>query len=323
MIRSYISTIAFVMLASFLNAQQDLQFTQWYMDPVNCNIAAAGQSNLTNINAFHRQQWVGLGDSRPVTTLLNVDTKLGESPFGIGVQFYQDDIANEVNTVVKIGSSYTFNPTSSGTKFSAGLNATYFSKKFGDDDYWVAIDDPATDNSIPTDEQAGANFDVDFGLYMSNSDKFYAGISTTHLLEREFNDMQFIQPSRHYYLMGGYNFSLNGNDLILRTNFLAKSDIAATAIDFNVNVLFVETVWAGVSYRPGDAVAPVVGYQLRASQKDQISSSEHFLRIGYSYDVTTSQLQSYQDGSHEVFLSYGFQFLSTPIQNKYANPRFL
>ncbi len=322
MIRSYISTIAFVMLASFLNAQQDPQFTQWYMDPVNCNIAAAGQSNLTNINAFHRQQWVGFGDSRPVTTLLNVDTRFGESPFGIGVQFYQDDIGNESNTMVKIGPSYTFNPTSSGTKFSAGFSVSYFSKNFGNDDYWIAIDDPASDNSIPTDGEGDATIDVDFGFFMKNSDKYYAGISTTHLLESAFNDLS-IQPSRHYYLMGGYNFSLNGNDLILRTNFLAKSDIAATAIDFNVNVLFVETVWAGVSYRHGDAVAPVVGYQLRASQKDQISSSEHFLRIGYSYDVTTSQLQSYQDGSHEVFLSYGFQFLSTPIQNKYANPRFL
>ena len=54
MIRNYILSFAFVMLASFMNAQQDPQFTQWYMDPVVSNIAAAGKSRLTNVNAFYR-----------------------------------------------------------------------------------------------------------------------------------------------------------------------------------------------------------------------------------------------------------------------------
>ena len=77
MIRSYILSFALVMLASSMNAQQDPQFTQWYMDHVTSNIAAAGQSDLTNVNAFYRNQWVGL-DRAPVTTLMNVDTRLTE-----------------------------------------------------------------------------------------------------------------------------------------------------------------------------------------------------------------------------------------------------
>ena len=28
-------------------------------------------------------------------------------------------------------------------------------------------------------------------------------------------------------------------------------------------------------------------------------------------------------GSHEVFVSYAFKFTTTPVENKYANPRFL
>ena len=125
MIRSYILSFAFVMLASLLNAQQDPQFTQWFMAPVSANIAAAGQNNLTNINAFHRQQWVSL-DRAPVTTLLNLDSRFGHSPFGIGVQFYQDEIGNVSNTMVKVGPSFTVNPNSSGTQINLGLRVSLY-----------------------------------------------------------------------------------------------------------------------------------------------------------------------------------------------------
>ena len=322
MIRNYILSFAFVMLASLMNAQQDPQFTQWYMDPVVNNIGAAGQSNLSNISAFYRQQWVGINHS-PVTTLLNFDSRFNDGPFGIGVQLYQDEIGNESNTMIKLGPSYTFNPNSSGTKFSVGLSASVFSKKIGHVYDWVTPDTPVIDdNAIPNGTQSDLTVDVDFGFFMRNSDRFYAGLSSTHLAETAFNDLS-IRPSRHYYLMGGYNFDLSGDQLVLRTNFLTKTDLAATAIDFNVNLLINEMLWAGVSYRPGDAIAPVLGYQLRMEKQEQITTSEQFLRIGYSYDVTTSELQTYSQGSHEIFLSYAFLFKSIPIQNKFANPRFL
>ena len=325
MIRNYILSFAFVMLVSFMNAQQDPQFTQWYMDPVVSNIAAAGQSNLTNISAIYRQQWASM-EGRPETTLINFDTRIDEGPIGIGGQVYQETIGNENNTMIKIGPSFTFNPNSTGTKISGGIGLTFLNKKIGDNYAWLPPDGVQSigeDNAIPnTDEVSGWTFDLDFGLFIRNSNKFYAGISSTNLVQSTFSDFG-ITRSRHYYIMGGYNFALNGDALLLRTNFLTKTDISATAIDFNVNALINNMIWAGVSYRPGDAVAPVLGYQLRMEKQEQITASEQFLRIGYSYDVTTSELQTYSAGSHEIFLSYGFMFKTTPILNKYANPRFL
>ena len=319
MIRSYISSLLLVMLAASMSAQQDPQFTQWYMDHTASNIAAAGQSNLTNINAFYRNQWFGL-DRAPVTTLLNVDGKLGFMPGAFGVQFYQDELGQESNTMAKLGYAYSFAPFSGGTVMSLGTSVSYFSKKLGDD--WIAIDDPGSDSAIPQDGVTDNVIDLDFGFYINKAKKYYAGVSTTHILESAFNDIS-ITPSRHYYFMGGYNFALDGDFIVLRTNFLTKTDFGATAIDFNMNVLLDDMIWAGVSWRPGDAVSPVAGFQYRVIKKEQISYSEQFFRIGYSYDVTTSELQTYSSGSHEVFLSYGFKFESTPILNKYANPRFL
>ena len=91
MIRTYISTLLLVVFASSMSAQQDPQFTQWYMDHVMSNIAAAGHSDLTNINGFYRNQWNGL-DKSPVTSLLNVDGKIGFIPGSFGIQFYQDEL---------------------------------------------------------------------------------------------------------------------------------------------------------------------------------------------------------------------------------------
>lgn len=319
MVRSYLSMFVLVLTAASLSAQQDPQFTQWYMDHAMSNIAAAGHSDLTQINGFYRNQWVSL-DRAPVTSLLNANGQLGFMPGAFGVQFYQDELGFESNTMMKLGYAYTLSPFSGGTTMSLGLSASYFSKKFGVD--WIAIDDWTQDNAIPQDNSSSSAVDVDFGIYIEKPNTFYAGLSMTHLAETQLSQMS-ITPARHFYAMGGYNYAIDGDFLVLRTNLLAKSDLNATAIDFNVNVIYDQMVWAGVSWRPGDAIAPVAGFQYRMINKDATSYKEQLFRVGYSFDATTSELQTYSSGSHEFFLSYSFKFESTPIQNRYANPRFL
>jgi hypothetical protein len=97
---------------------------------------------------------------------------------------------------------------------------------------------------------------------------------------------------------------------------MAKSDAASTQIDVNVRVLYKQMVWAGVSYRVADAIAPMVGYQTPIGDAGT-------LKIGYSYDVTTSQLNSYSNGSHEVMVNYCFNLEKDPPVAKSKNPRFL
>ena len=66
----------------------------------------------------------------------------------------------------------------------------------------------------------------------------------THLMQNELADMS-ITPTRHYYAMTGFNIPLSGDVLILRNNILAKTDFNAGAVDFNVNVIYDDMLWAG------------------------------------------------------------------------------
>ena len=301
------------------SAQQDPQMTQWFNDLAAFNIGAAGEDDLTHVNAWYRNQWMGVNGA-PVTTMINVNSKLDFIPGALGVQLYQDEIGQETNTMVKLGYAYHLSPLSNGAHIGVGLNVSLFSKSF--DAEWIAVDDWQNDPAIPDGGGSGSSADVDLGVFMRKGNDYYAGLSLTHIAEVQMSSLNIV-PTRHYYFMGGYNYPLSGDALVLRSNVLAKTDLNATAVDVNVNVLWDDFVWGGLTYRHGDAVAPSAGIQYSMSKKEGITSSTQVFKLGYSFDATTSELRTYSTGSHELFLSYAFKFVTTPIENKYANPRFL
>jgi type IX secretion system PorP/SprF family membrane protein len=301
------------------SAQQDPQMTQWFNDLAAFNIGAAGEDNLTHVNAWYRNQWMGVNGA-PVTTMINVHSNVDFIPGALGFQLYQDEIGQESNTMVKLGYAYHLSPLANGAHIGVGLNVSLFSKSFDAD--WIAVDDWQSDPAIPAASSSGTSADVDLGVFMRKGDEYYAGLSLTHVAEVQMSTLDIV-PTRHYYFMGGYNYPLSGDQLLLRSNLLAKTDLNATAVDVNVNVLWDDLVWGGLSWRPGDAVAPVAGVQYSMSKKEGITSSTQVFKLGYSFDATISELRTYSTGSHELFLSYAFKFVTTPIENKYANPRFL
>ncbi|NCP52868.1 MAG: type IX secretion system membrane protein PorP/SprF, partial [Flavobacteriales bacterium] len=54
-----------------------------------------------------------------------------------------------------------------------------------------------------------------------------------------------------------------------------------------------EKLEAGLGYRLGDAVSALVNFRVTPE-----------LRIGYAYDYTTTNLSSYNSGSHEIFILF-------------------
>ena len=74
----------------------------------------------------------------------------------------------------------------------------------------------------------------------------------------------------------------------------------------------VDVFWAGVSFRAGDAMTGIIGFELFNG-----------VRIGYSYDFTTSDIGNYSSGSHEFTVGYCFSLSMDKTPQKYKSIRFL
>ncbi len=115
---------------------------------------------------------------------------------------------------------------------------------------------------------------------------------------------------RHYYLMGGYVFSLSQDStgvMFKPSTVIRVVEGAPVSFDISANFLIKQKLWLGAAYRYQDAVAAIVSFQF----------TDHF-QAGYSYDFGTSSLRSYHHGSHEIMLSY--DFFKRDVKTK--NPRY-
>jgi len=309
-------------LTTLSYSQQDMQLTQWQFDRLSFNPAVAGTERMHSATLFHRDQWDGLARD-PKTYLLNYHGMFGaKQNIGAGLTFYSEVLGQQTNTVFRLNGAYHL-PINGGHYFSGGLSLGMYNSKLGRD--WIAIDgEDEIVKDLQHNTRAQSAFDMGLGLMLYQPNKYYVGVSATHLNAAEMGDL-YTQMSRHIYAMGGYEYPVGDGTFVIRPNALVKTDAASTQFDINADVLWNQMVWAGVAFRPGDAVAPYVGFQ-KAFASRQISATKtanSFLRIGYAYDVTTSEIKNYSAGSHEIFLNYCIGFGDIPIRAKYSNPRFL
>lgn len=291
-------------------AQQDPQFTQYMFDRLSINPGAAGTGGSICATALMRQQWSGF-DGAPKTGLFNFHAPINKISSGLGLSVFLDELGQQKNTMARL--HYSFHRKINQGTFGIGLYAGVTSRALGSN--WIAIDPVADDLAIPLNGRSDAGFDMGAGLYYQHP-KFWLGLSSTQLPEAELKEVS-IKNRRHYYAQAGYDWELGDPKFILQPSTLIKSDGTTTQFDLNATFLYNKMVWLGVSYRTEDAIAPMIGYQ------QSVSDGKGFLRIGYSYDMTTSELRNHSSGSHEIMLSYCFRIEKKPDLQIYRNVRFL
>lgn len=303
---------ACALVGSIATAQQDPQFTQYMFDRLSINPAVAGTNGNICATMLLRQQWAGF-DGAPKTGLINLHGPLAKINSGVGLSVYFDKLGQEKSTIARVHYAYHLKVGGQST-LSAGLYAGMTGR--GLEGHWVATDGVEGDSSIPTAGKSSNGFDLGAGLYYK-SPQLWLGISSTQLPETELKDVS-IKNKRHYYVQAGYDWAIGGNKkYTLQPSVLLKSDASSTQLDLGALFLYDNMVWLGVGYRTEDAITPMIGYQ------HQFTKGESMLRIGYSYDVTTSELKNHSSGSHEVMLSFCFKIVKPEVIEMYHHPRFL
>lgn len=300
-----IAAIALIFMAFVSVAQQDPQFSQNMFNRLYPNPAFAGSNDAICATAIYRNQWVDF-DGAPKTGLISIDAPVRFLHGGLGLTVMLDEIGFENTVNAKLAYALRFNNVLGG-KLAFGADAGFLQKSIDGD--WIATD--MGDPSIPAGSVSQGVFDLGAGVYF-NSEKVYLGVSALHLNEAEikFDDAK-TDLARHLYGMAGIKFDLSPS-LSLTPSTHIKIDDASTQIDFNMNLRINDRFWVGGSYRLEDAIIGLVG--LNITDK---------LKLGYSFDITTSDLKTYSSGTHEFMLGYCFNIIKTRTTFMNRNVRFL
>ena len=84
--------ILFTFISSILCfSQQDSQYTQYMYNTTLINPAYAGSREVLSAFILHRNQWMGL-EGAPVTNNFSINSPIGDSNFGIGLNFMNDKL---------------------------------------------------------------------------------------------------------------------------------------------------------------------------------------------------------------------------------------
>jgi len=284
-----------------LSAQQDEQFTQFMYHKLGFNPAYAGMQESPFFTALVRQQWAGL-EGAPQSQLLTFNTPLTSIGIGLGGHISRHAIGATERLTAEASYAYRFK-LGRGGRLGLGLSSSvrYLKVNFDETEATQPINgDPA----IPTGIQSKYVPNFGAGIYYSNQ-KFYVGFSAPRLLVNNIDladDTGIISSEvPHYYLMAGILIQA-GSKLQIQPQALLKYVKGAPFDgDINVNLIFSETIYAGLSYRIGgsnhlgfgESGAVLIGMQFNDN-----------LMFGVAYDFTLSELKSYANGSMEGVLRY-------------------
>ncbi len=313
--RKILLSLGLSLTAMLAFAQQDPQFSQNMFLKLPINPGYAGTSGAICATAAYRTQWVGFLGS-PKTMLFSIDAPVPALHGGAGLTIVSDKLGNFGFFHARGAYSYHKNIGATGL-LGIGLEAGILQSNVKD--LWLAPDgsDGTADPSIPNVGIKKMTYDLGFGAYY-RTPQLYVGISASHLpgqslkdLTNEFN----YKAARHYYVIAGYDFFLTST-LMLRPSVHVKSDAAVTTFDANINLLWNNMIWGGVSYRLQDALVPHIGFAWQPNAKST-------LKIGYAYDLGLSDLKSYHKNTHEILLNYCIKFTKPPRVQSHINPRFL
>lgn len=291
------------LLTAAAHAQQDPGYTQYMYNAMTVNPGYAGSVGVLEATLLHRSQWTGI-DGAPQTQAFTIHSPLSNEKIGLGLSVVNDKLGPSNELYAEANMSYTLNlnyDMKLAFGFKAGMRS--LSVDWSKGRYYDENDMLLNNNISKIKPSLGA------GLYLYQ-DKWYAGVSVPSFLRGDYYDdvEEAVMSDRlHYYVIGGYVFDL-GENLKFKPAAMAKFVSGAPAtVDLSANFLIQEKFTAGVSHRIDDSISALVGFQITPS-----------LYAGYAFDYTVTDLNKYNNGSHEIILRFQLQRKASQIKS----PRF-
>ena len=316
--------ILFVSTSAF--AQQRPHYTQYVLNQYILNPALSGIENYTDVKISHRHQWVGL-DGAPVTTYLTIHTPIGKKDFSTtptsyrvpgenprGENFWKDYTAAEphhgigltvlndrtgpLNRFSAYG-TYAYHIGISGrTTLAAGFGAGISNLSLNTSKLNFGAQAPVDPAVTTSNEINNIKPDLSAGLYVYSSD-FFAGISAQQIIPQRVifseDSVQRVAGKYipHLFATAGYRFLLTEEFNLVPSIMLKYSNPVPVQVDLNMKLQYLDLAWVGLSYRTKDGFAAMLGMNV-----------SNAFNVGYSYDYTTSNLNTVSKGTHEILVGF-------------------
>lgn len=304
-----------------LSAQFDSQWSQYTFNPGVYNPGAVGLNSDLNVHLAFREQWVGFTNAPSAFNVhVGAPLRTGNQISGIGLLMTNESIGLFQSQFFQL--QYAYKKKLWNGELSIGVQGGILQQNFASGDIYIPQSDyhSKNDEAIPKGDIEGMIPDFSIGLWYSKP-LWYAGLSCSHLVGGEIklnekesaseSDAAQFKLSRSIYLTGGYNIPLKNPLYTLRPSFLLKSDLVVLQADLST-LLHYKNYWGGLSWRPSDALAVIIGTQF-----------DFGLSIGYSYDIPISRYLQFSNGSHELFIGYRKKIDTARINKQQKSIRIL
>ncbi len=316
-----------------IKAQNYPHYTQYIVNNYVINPAITGIENYTDVKLGYRHQWLNLNGT-PRASYITIHKPIGKQDFKTtatsfrvpgenprGKNYWEDyeaakphhgvgltiqDMKAGFFDFVKAKATYAYHlGIGPKTTISAGVGAGISS---------VSIDKDAVKFNNPADPTLGNSNgqlqkvkpELDLGIYLYSAN-YFVGISAMQLLPQKFNysDNQGNYGDKlkpHIFLTAGYRLQAN-DDISITPSVMYKyvPNTPTSQFDVNVKTQYQDILWLGASYR----------FQYGFSGMAGVNVSNTF-NISYSYDYTTTRLNQFSNGTHEIVLGF-------LLNNKYGD----
>lgn len=280
-----------------VKAQQDPIFTQYMFNTQAVNPAYAGMWEKIGFISLVRKQWAGIEKS-PFTQMVSFHSPLFNEYAGVGLNVINDRFAYEERLSIFADYAYELLVTPE-KRLRLGMKFGFMNYKNPLRRYQLYPDyifDPAFQEDI--DLKFLPNFGIGVFYYDEN---FYISASVPKLVKNDFvenrNNYSSLAEVRHFYLSGGYVFTLNP-DLKFKPTVMMRGALGAPVqIDLSANFMLNDRLWLGAMVRTGDALCFVAQWIFNNN-----------IRIGYAMDITFTEIYRHQNGTYEFTLSYDVDF---------------
>lgn len=312
MSKLYKTLLFCLLLGNCFVKAQDMHFTQFYASPLYLNPAFTGAGGCTRAFITYRNQWPGINKAYR-SYLVSGDHFIPQYNIGVGLLVGQD-VAGTGNLKTTVINPMIAYETRLGKTIGmrAGIQPGVSIRSINLSNLTFG-DQIARGGNVSTVESFPGSktfFDIGAGALFYDS-KYWGGFSIYHLTQPDESliDAEAKLPVK-YSVHGGAKFVLNEDEkdeferqtVTAAFNYRGQKefdqfDIGVYYTKYIVNIgLWYRGIPGFKAYKPGyrndDAVAIIVG----------ITNDK--MNIGYSYDITISDLARISNGAHELCLSY-------------------